>query len=457
MHPIRTIPWACLLAAAAATSAEARQATEPPVSELIPALVQGSARIFSAVGVGHSEHFIPGAANLPALSALNRAIALEAAAFPLGPAATFAFAPDAGGPRRAVGTMGYFDNAWTIGRGRRAIGFGYHATTFNTYDDLDIRGSDVNVFIEHVCCSGDESERDLMQQTVSLRLHRKSAALSFSYGMTDRLDVGVVLPFVEVAGDARVLSRILRTATAADPSIHQYDVGGRGIDLGSRTFPSGTRPPAEGVLGTGASTARGVGDIVVRAKYALQRGATSASAVTLDLRLPSGNADDLVGLGIAQIKPGLSWSSALARVAVRSRIEFTLSAGKLGAPFTAAGDDLDPPREVAYAVGVDAPIAPRTRLTADVMGRLVYDVQSFTRTNSVFPSRGPGPLPSASFVAFDDLVAGSRRQINSVLVAVGGRLQLSAAAFVNSSVVFPVGQSGLQPAPTVVMSLHRGF
>jgi hypothetical protein len=91
------------------------------------------------------------------------------------------------------------------------------------------------------------------------------------------------------------------------------------------------------------------------------------------------------------------------------------------------------------------------------MGRLVYDVQSFTRTNSVFPSRGPGPLPSASFVAFDDLVAGSRRQINSVLVAVGGRLQLSAAAFVNSSVVFPVGQSGLQPAPTVVMSLHRGF
>jgi hypothetical protein len=442
-----------------ATTAAAQQGTTPPVSQLVPELTQGAAVIFGGPTGGEANHFVPGVTSLATLDALQRAIGLQVADYPLGPIAG-GLVNRGTGPDRRPGLFGasYVAHGWTHGAGRLAFTMGFQDTAFDAYDGLDIRGSDVNVFATHLCCTADASDRDLMQQTVSLRMVRQTTAFALTYGVTDRFDVGVVVPFVEVAADARVLSRILRTATAADPNIHVYDVNQQPIDLASRTFPSGTQPPLDGALGTGASTARGFGDIVVRGKFALLQSDRRAAAIGLDIRLPSGSTANYIGLGLMQVTPSIALSAASRRVGVRAEASSTFTLGTLGAPFAdASGSAPAAPRELGFAAGLDVPVAPRTRLSFDVIGRQLSGVPSFATETTVFSSRGPGSLPSADFVAVGNLVSTGTETVSTVQAAAGGRLRISDDVLVGASAFFPLTQGGLRPAATAVLSLDYGF
>jgi hypothetical protein len=103
---------------------------------------------------------------------------------------------------------------------------------------------------------------------------------TFTYGVADRLDLGVTLPFVSATLDATVDERILRLGTAATPTVHSFD--GTGASTTSRTA---------------GGTASGLGDVGVRAKYNLVRRETVGVAAGLDARFPTGDAENLLGNG----------------------------------------------------------------------------------------------------------------------------------------------------------------
>src|SRR5690606_32287745 len=50
---------------------------------------------------------------------------------------------------------------------------------------------------------------------------------------------------------------------------------------------------------SGEASASGIGDAALRAKYTLVRGANGAFAAAAELRLPTGDADNLLGAGAA--------------------------------------------------------------------------------------------------------------------------------------------------------------
>jgi hypothetical protein len=440
----------CLLAAPAA----AQGSGEPPVSQLLPELVRNAARLAPSVSGDHTDHFVPAARSVAALGALNRALALQVAGFPAGPTEVgVVFVPGRGGEGTTSIGSSYTGQALTMGRGHRGFAVTYEGTTFEWIDDLNLRDSNVNLFLEHTCCSGDESERDLMQQVVSLALHRKVIGLVASFGLADRLDVGVMVPFVEVAADARVTSIILRTATDAMPGIHEFDP----IDLGNRTIPGGQIPPAAGVTGTGSSTARGFGDIVVRSKLNVVRSGASGLAVAVDVRLPTGDADEFIGLGATQVRPALIWTVAAGRIVGRGRIEYAWSDGELSSQLADGVADLSVPNEFQFTLGVDAAVAPRTTFVADVIGRQVPDVPRFGTTTTIFPNRGPGPLPSEDFTALDRLQQDGSDTVNLFIASVGGRFRVTDAASANLRALFPFGNAGLRPAASVVLALDYGF
>ena len=325
-----------------------------------------------------------------------------------------------------------------------AFGLGYQAVTFDTYDALSIRGNDTNLYLTHTCCANSAADRDLLHQVVSLHLHRKAAVMSLVYGVSDRLDVGVLVPFIEMAADARVQTRVLRIGTSADPSIHQYGIGSngkeKGIDLAGRIFPSGEEPPESGLLGTGSSTARGIGDLIFRAKFAVMRSTSQAAAFAIDLQAPTGSTDEWLGLGVMQFRPALLWARTGGAVALRVKADALIAASAVDDEFSSTGVR---PFELGFGVGFDTALAPRTRLTVDFLGRQVNDVPELTTGNT----GGVGSLQ-----------VGDARSVTYFTLIPGARFHLSGSSAANLHVTIPMGaRVGLRASPAVVFSIDKGF
>jgi hypothetical protein len=185
----------------------------------------------------------------------------------------------------------------------------------------------------------------------------------------------------------------------------------------------------------------------------------SALAVTLDVRLPTGNADELIGLGATQVKPGLVWSYSRARISTRVRAEYTWSSGSLSSEL--AGDvpgiDLDVPETVAGGVGIDANYIPRTTIAIDVFAQQVSNLGGFSQGAVTLPSRGPGPLPSAPFAADDGLVATGLRDVVQTAMTLGVRFDLGGGVVAQSNVYLPLGSDGLRPQPMAVFGLTKRY
>jgi len=119
----------------------------------------------------------------------------------------------------------------------------------------------------------------------SLDLHVWAVAFAASYGLTDRLDLSVVLP---------VLSTRLSCAVRARVVAQQQ--GG--------IFVPVQAPPVGGTVEPVSST--GVGDLTARLKYRLTVPSPWQLAVTLEGQFPTGNPFELHGNGAYWLTPGVT-------------------------------------------------------------------------------------------------------------------------------------------------------
>lgn len=442
-HPYTSTLVASLVMFGAAT---ASAQSGPPVAELLPAMVVETSKIPVAGGTGHTDHFTPDPSQLGALYELNRLIALQTGGFPTGPATLAATVQGPDGRNYSVADT----SAFTVGDGRLTLGVGYQATTFTTADDIDLRSSEINLYLPHRDTGGGLADRDMMRQVVSLRLNRKVASFALTYGITDRTDFGVVVPFVQVAADARVTSHIVRTATGTDEGVHQFDP----IGLANRTLPrycsnleAGFNPDALDCHGS--ATARGIGDLVVRGRHRLMDG-PGGVAVGVDVVVPTGSRDDFIGLGAFRVRPNVTVSAPTGRFIPRARVDYTWSEGDLSPALGNVSRDI--PDEIGVAAGFDTLFGSRTTLAVDVLARRIDGLPEIGTANLEFPAR-----PSASYVGVDALSIGGTRAVVQTTAAVGLRVSLPGDVTGQMSVLMPVGRVGLQPGPMAVFSLTRGY
>ena len=456
MHRATFCTAVVLLAAAVPAAAQ-----EPPVSRLVPELIASAAVIGRGETGDHREHFLPGLSTLGVIHELNRSIALQAAGFPLGPVSPVVSSRGRSGTEQpALFGAGYTQTAFGLGPKRLLFSVSYQTTTFDTFDDLDLRDSPIHLYIPHAPVTGDDSDRDMLHQVVSLRLNRKTVAFALNYGVGPRIDLGVVLPVVQVAAEARVTTHIVRTASAQNPAVHEFDI----IDRANRTFPrycSDQEVPAPSQTSlecAGSSTARGIGDLLFRGKFALVNASATALAFSVDVRLPTGDADELIGLGATQVTPALAWSLDAGRIGARARAEYTWSEGDLSSRLAegAEGLDLNVPDEIGLGIGIDADIAPRTTLALDVLGRRTTNMRQFSTGTLVFPGRGPGAAP-ADFIGEDALVQGDTRTLTQVMAALGLRFDVPGGVVAQVSALIPVSGGGLQPQSMAVFSLTKRY
>lgn len=449
----------CAFAAGAGSGRSFAQGTAP--SHVLSELISQGTITFDAdqnPGTpGHERHFLYGPALSGVPAALNAAIALQTSDFPIGPAfGSRMYVTDSeGNVLRTVYGGSYAERAMPLGRGRTGVGLAFQDVTFQTLDDVNLRDGGINFLFGHsTCCAPGQ---DVLLETVYLRINRKVTSFLWSYGVTDRLDVGVVIPIAQVTVAGRVASRIIRLDTAADPSLHSFSpvfVATHATYLDDQL--DRVRGNNYGVEGR---TARGLGDLRLRGKFALVSNPTTSVAVVADLAVPTGSSENLLGTGATRLKGGVSWTGVAGRVSPHVSGAYTLSNGTLSSTLQSADlarpIDLKVPDEIEWTAGVDVPVAPRTTLVVETIGRRIRNVQRFDAADTAFRNSRPG-IP-ADVNAGTVLAAGTLGDMDQVFATVGGRFRLGGTVFANTTVFFPVLTNGLTPRASAAFTLDCGF
>jgi hypothetical protein len=465
-------------------------AQDAPLAGLVARVIQGATfnrtitpTNTTPVGGVHEPHFLIGESLLRAPREMNIALGAQINSFPLSSSSggfSFATDPATGEVTPASTTFGpaFAERGLTIGKGKFNLGMSYQATSYDAFEGVALDSGGLSFIRVHSnCCpptpSGltqatdfaPEFERDLLQTNLSLEVDSRATALFANYGVSDRFDVGLAVPFVSVDMLARVDARVLRTASDVAPyPIHSFDAAG-----GDRaTF-------------TDSGSSSGLGDILVRAKYNFTRTTSTALAAALDLRLPTGDKDELLGTGATQAHTFFIYSGEYGIFSPHVNIGYTFSNGEASeaataidvdeelhrldtiSPLGASGlpeqeFDLSVPDEFNYTFGVAVAAGSRVTLGFDVRGRTLRDVTRFELRNNVYPNREQGALPTASFTSTDEFsLAAESGNLNLALGIVGAKINIAKTLLLNVSVLFPLNDNGLKPNVTPVIGFDYVF
>jgi hypothetical protein len=253
-----------------------------------------------------------------------------------------------------------------------------------------------------------------------------------NYGVTERFDLSVAVPFQDVSLSAAIDTQVEPLATSADPFIiHQFDTAG----ATTKTY-----------LETG--TASGVGDVLVRAKYNFLRKPSASLAAFADLRLPTGDENELLGSGATQTKLSLVAGGGTGRFSPRASLGYTFSSG--GSEFTG-----DLPDEVYYTAGFDVVVHPRVTLTADFIGRTLLDYQTLVDRDRTFNFRfRTDPTPRT---AVRSEVGAQTSNVSLLLGTAGLKINPVGNLLVIANVLFKLGDKGLQDDITPVFGIGYTF
>ena len=352
-----------------------------------------------------------GAFDVSVIQSLRDNLAAQATSFPIGSSSggfTWTFDPDLGVQTRRTNSFGpmFAERPLTNGRKKLNVSLAYQHTSFDS-----IAGQPLSAFqsvgpVPLFDPFGLLSIGTLTLKT-SLDVAIDRTTASASYGITDRVDVGLIVPFG-------------RTQVSGNSSAFLVD--SRGNEL-ARIFPVNQK---------GSSS--GVGDITVRAKVAVPSPRAFQLAAGVDVRLPTGDTDKLLGVGATETKVMVMGSLPRGPIAPHFNVGYTWAGDDTGSPFNVFN-------EVNYIFGADVAVTPAVTVMGDVIGRTLRDASKIDFVNE------PG------FSYFTSEIG----NVNMLLGTVGAKVKVSGMWLLTASVVFPLNSSGVKPGVTPVIGFERAF
>jgi hypothetical protein len=354
---------------------------------------------------------------------MNNLIGAQVSSFPLGSSAggfTFTFDPALGSFSRVSPSFGpvFSERALTIGRRRLNVGVNYQRGTFDNLERKDLRGGDIKFYTGTAFAGGFV----FFEDALDLKMSTDTVGLFATYGVTDRLDLGIAIPIMNVQLRSELTTRVGNSVTGVNP----------------------TPVIAPQVTSDSAS---GIGDIVLRGKYSIWRARGGGLAAGVDWRLPTGDELELLGIAGAQGKFYLAASSAYGNVSPHFNVGLTVS-GDTEAARSPDTFVFDPPDEVGYAAGVDVAVTPRLTLVGDIVGRTLRDTDRFDLRLVDVPT-GFGPN-------FNEWTteAGS---LSLLLGSVGVKFNPASRALISFNMLFPLNDRGLRDDLTLVGGFEWSF
>jgi hypothetical protein len=270
---------------------------------------------------------------------ISRALAASLATLPItssSGAFIYRLNPDLGTVERATQSFGPFftERAFTAGRGQASFGLTLQQLHFTSLDGRDLLDGSLVTTANKF--SDEASAFDVDQLT--LHVNASVATLYGNVGLTDRLDVGVAVPFIALTLDgSRVNTYRGRTFTQASAS----------------------------------ARAVGLADLEVRTKYTVIADQKTGLAALVDLRLPTGRQEDLLGAGSASLKFSAVGSIEQGRVSAHANSG--VSIGGLA-------------RELSYGGAVTMAASERVSVVGELLGRWIDSPGHIVQVSAPHPS-----------------------------------------------------------------------
>jgi hypothetical protein len=310
----------------------------------------------------------------------------------------YRFNPSVGTMERASDSFGLFflDRALTSGRRQTSIGVTYRYAQFDTLDGRSLRDGTLVTTANRL--TGEPAPFDV--EALELKLDAATVTMFGSYGVTDRLDISAAMPVVDLSLSGERLN-VYRG------SVFQQ--------------------------ATASAFVTGIGDISLRAKYALVQTREIGVAADVDLRLPTGNEDQLLGAGSTAVR--LSAIASLEGPRVATHVKGGIGLG-------GASD------EVALGAAVALAVTSRFSLVGEVFGQRLSELARIADVAAPHPS-----IPNVSTTRLLPADTGT----NTAVAVAGFKWNVARTWLLNANVLFPLTDTGLTSRPIPSIALEYTF
>lgn len=311
---------------------------------------------------------------------------------------TYRLDPTLGTTLRSSDSFGPFfsERSLTAGAHQMSIGVSYQYAQYSDIDGRDLRNGTLVATASKL--TSETTPFDV--ETLTLRLRSDTMTLQTNIGLTDRFDVGAVLPFIRLELDGQ--------------RVDNY----RG---------------KESVQAVASGTSSGLGDLVLRGKYNAVRNGASGIAFGIEAHLPTGDEDNLLGSGKTTIAPRAIASYEGARIGLH---------GTGGYIFGGFSDVLD------LSGAVVAVATPRLSLVGELstrrystLGRLVSET---------------APHPTLANVETVRLGTTDEATTRMIMLA-GFKWNVASTWLLNVNVTHPLTDAGLNASWTPTITFDRSF
>jgi hypothetical protein len=387
----------------------------------------------------HSAHFlpaaVPGVNDIPGI--FNQQMVQQLSTVPLGSSSggfSFMINPSVGTVDRTTDSFGpmFAERAYTNGKGRLTIGATYQYSKYNSFEGTSLDSGDLKFYLRHQNI-GSFVQGDLLEEDLKMHLTSSTTSLFANYGVSDRWDVAIAVPIQHVSMDATVNATILRLSTGANSPIHQFTNGAN-----QATFNQ-------------AGSATGIGDITLRTKYRFLATPGGGLAAGLDVRLPTGDKNNLLGAGATQTTVTLIGSTTTNwnYFTPHFNVGFTGSHPESGAVVNVAN-------EFGYRVGGEFVLRPTVTLLADLVGRSLINSGRLTYTDTSYPYQvGSNTAPYQTIPLHE--FTPSTGTLNLTSLALGGKFNVAGNLLVTGSVLVSLTSTGLTARVTPVVGFDYSF
>jgi hypothetical protein len=382
----------CLMALPAA--AQQPQQNQQTVADILDFLVTNQ-----AVQTGDFER--DRAAAEAARDAISRALLVNLTSVPLGSSSSgflYRLNSQLGTMERATQSFGSFfvERALTPGEGQVSLGVSAFTAGFDRLGDLQLRdGSLITVANQF----RDETA-PFDTEALTLRVRSSTLTIFGSVGVTDRLELGAALPLIQLSLEGQRVN-----VYRGDPFLQAL----------------------------GEASASGVGDAAVRAKYTIAQSGGGAFAAAAEVRLPTGDSENLLGAGATSYR-------FLAIGALESG-RLTLH-GNGGIVVGGVSDEVNVAGAAAFAV------QPRVTVSGEVLMRRVSELHDLQLASE--------PHPRIAGVDTLRLTPGDTATTLATAVA-GIKWNLSGTLVLGGHVAFPLVRRGLTAPITPTLALEYSF
>ena len=378
---------------------------------------------------GHEVHFQ--ASSISDFRPINAEIGLQLSQVPLAaPVAGVTF--QNGVWQEAVGLGPVLtDRAETIGRHAIFLGFNYEYFDFDQADNINLRNFGAVFSHEYEACPGDPTvtgipcitnssgqyvplfTEDVIATQNRLDLMVNQYSIVGTYGLTSKWDISLAVPILQI-----------RMNMISNATIYNFEP-----PPVNHLFVSSTSDPNEAYVSPSNAifnnhhSAMGVGDIRVRNKFVVWQSDSEKSSIAagLDVRLPTGDANNFLGSGTWGVRPFVIFSHA-------SKVSPHMGAGfeSNGQSILAGDVTIQPvvknhlPDVLSYNAGVDTSL-PRMHwlgLSADFIGNSLMSASRIkgTTTTDYGGNSHPDMLPSASTVNEEAVSLGAKIRASKLLI-----------------------------------------